>query len=493
MRFVVCLAVLGLSTAALAFSQKAGKGGSIAPIGHEYLTMQAAKDVGLPDFNDTDARALATKYQANLEKLQTDGTLEKMGWKVGGFQGFVQSWWQGIGTQSRFEEFIRYSLSAADTYMAKPNSLNAYSAAMGQRWVDEMGFPQMQQQVATGCFNVVAQEPEENMADHFMRRGDDLVTTETAYNVAMARLKKYFAAAVTADDVLIPMRDGGISGGYYYLVSKPYFLLGRVAHLVQDSFSPEHTIRGTGATFVMDPPYYSGTSTENDYSQIAEIKDWDCAPNTYQHKHVGASALVSDMNVSGDLIWKKYSERENTTTATVADLKPVAKAAYNATQDLYRAFVAARARWRQERVQKAGERGPGYNPAQDLDAFITRWMTLNRNIPIPKQFVNANVHRPDCQKLPNKELSVSERKAKEATRNKLRQACLVKTARLSSDAKEPDYNKPPFFWTGGEGTGENRPTPALFLAERAKTTDDLLKKTPQPTLRRTQSTGDLPK
>ena len=484
------LFALTASNSAGAFSQKALSG--TVPIGHEYLTIRGAQLTGLTEFNDTEAAVLANKYQRDMKRLTDDGTLEKMGWKLTGVSGFAQSWWQGLGTQSREEEIVRYSLNHAGSYVTGAG-LNAFSAAMGQRWVDEMGFPQKQQPTPKSCFNVVGQEPEENMPDHFMRRGDQLVTNETAYNMAMARLRKYFAAAVNAPDELMPMRDGGLTGGYYYLVTKPYFLLGRALHLVQDSFSPEHTLRGTPpSTFVIDPPYYTENSKKGDYKKIIEIKDWDCSPDTFQHSHVKPKT----MDQNGDMIWKGYGSREKTFGQTDNDLKPVAQAALEATKDLIAIFVRARAQFRQVQVAKVGQRGVTYDPGPDLQPFIQDWMTLDKGqILVPKKFVDPKIHRPDCAKLPNGALDVKARQKNEATRNKLRQACLTNDAasRLSSDPKDPDHNKPAFFWTGAPGDGTDAPTPVAHVQTRAKTTDDIGLKKTKPTLRRTQSTGDLKK
>ena len=427
---------------ALAFTQKAAKGGVFSPIGHEFLVLRAAKDSGLPAFEDSSAAALAKEHHAALKALEKKGVLKQMGWTVGGVAGAAQSLQYGRGTRSKYEEIIKYSLDAAADLVKGARSLRAFSVVVGQRWVDEMGFAQVGVVSGKACFNTVAQEPEEIMADHFMRRGDVPETDASAHKAAIARFQRYYAAAVKAPDTLVPFRDGALTGGAFYVVSEAYMLLGRAVHLVQDSFSPDHTLRGTGTKVVVDPPYYTKSSTENDYMKIALIKDWDCSPDTYQHSHViaGPGLTPGNNDISGDIIWKPFGQRESKLGACVADLKPVAKAAFNATKDLYAIFVAQR-----------GKGSPDtYSPEGDeaLKGFVQKWLSLDESIAVPPVSATSKKHRRACQKLKGRVLGIEARAEKERERNKRRQKCLKRSGRLSADAADADHNKPPYFWRG---------------------------------------------
>ncbi len=431
----------GVSTGAAAFSQKGSSGGLASPIGHEYLCVRGALDSGAASYkNDGDPAALAKKYAAALDQLDKDGTLEKMGWSKSGLSAKAQGLWYGWGLQTKHEEVLKYSLDAVGKMVAGGPSLNAFSVAVGQRWVDEMGFATAGAVKGSSCFNAVAQEPEENMADHFMRRGDEQNKSGllAAYNEGIDRFKAYYAAAVAADDGLVPLRDGTLGGGRFYLVNKPYLLLGRAMHLMQDSFSPEHTIRATPggkdqkARIVLDPPYYTKDSSEADYRQIVDIKDWDCAPGTYQHAHpkLGPGFTPGNMDISGDLIWKPYKQRKETFGAPVGDLKPFARAAYQATVDLYQRFEA----------DHAGKRVD----AGALKQFLDKWMTLSMTISYPGKPENEKLHRPACS---GKSLDAAARLQKEGPRTKAKDACLKYSGRLGK-AGEHDFNHAPYFWTG---------------------------------------------
>lgn len=427
----------------MAFTQKAGKGGVFSPIGHEFLVLRAAKDSGVGVFKDGDAAALAKRYEDVLKALESKKVLAAMGWKLKGIAGAIQHFIYGRKTSSRYEEILKYSLDAAEKLVKGVRSLRAFSVAMGQRWVDEMGFAQVGVVRAKSCFNSVAQEPEDIMADHFMLRGDqEGETSKTAHASAIERFKKYYRAAIRAPDTLMAFRDGALVKGAFYVLHRPYVLLGRAVHLLQDSFSPDHTIRGNGKTVVLDPPYYNERSTVKDYMQIAAIKDWDCSPGTYQHSHpvAGPGLTPGNNNISGDIVWKRLAERDSTFGARVADLKPLGRAAYVATKELFAIFAARRAEGNTA----------GYSAAKDeaLSRFIERWLSLNPEIPVPQVSKSSKTHRPSCRKLPGGSTSVKERLAKDAERNARRQKCLERSGRLASDKDHPDHNKPPYFWRG---------------------------------------------
>lgn len=60
--------------------------------------------------------------------------------------------------------------------------------------------------------------------------------------VKLANFVNYFTAAATAPSERMLVWDGGGTSSLVE-VDRNYFLLERAAHLLQDSFSPEHTVR----------------------------------------------------------------------------------------------------------------------------------------------------------------------------------------------------------------------------------------------------------
>jgi hypothetical protein len=198
----------------------------------------------------------------------------------------------------------------------------AWSAAMGQRWVDIMGF-----RVGVGgvwkdqtkCFDAVAQNPDNVQYDHFLRKSDEVGQPGrlAAIQGSIGRMKSLFIEAVRAGDEKMDFVDGGFTQTPYTGdkgAITSFFLLGRVAHALQDSFSPEHTIR------------------DKRLKSIVDVKSYICTPGSEQHRH------KPPMNSQhGDVIWTK------TPYEKTANLKDYALAALNATAALFRAFVEARA------------------------------------------------------------------------------------------------------------------------------------------------------
>ncbi len=123
------------------------------------------------------------------------------------------------------------------------------SAVLGNRWVDNMGFPSLStlatpsKDPRTGfnCLMAVAQDQDAVMYEHFLRKEADVSTAKVdgrknAIEGSIRTLRKLIVEAIAAPDVAIDASDGGALH-VDSTVSLRYFLLGRALHLVQDSFS----------------------------------------------------------------------------------------------------------------------------------------------------------------------------------------------------------------------------------------------------------------
>lgn len=136
------------------------------------------------------------------------------------------------------------------------------------------------------CFDAAAQEPVEVQYDHFMRRYDDRSGSGgvKAATGSRQRFIQYFVAAAMAPKTTMKVWDGG---GYSALteVDRNYFLFGRAAHLFEDAFSSEHTVR----------------IADDNYERVRQVKSYMCAAGSEQHTH--SNAKIFDYS-SGDVIWK---------------------------------------------------------------------------------------------------------------------------------------------------------------------------------------------
>jgi hypothetical protein len=252
---------------AWAFTQKS----PVTPIGHEWLTVEGAK-------------AIAKEFpELNPPKNEITGKSA--------------------------------ACRACDQYGTKSHAV--WSAVMGQRWIDIMGFVKEKALTPWGCLDPVAQDPEEVQYDHFLRGRKDVGDQgrEKAIRESIQRFERYFLAAAAAKDETIWFTDGGAAAADYKAL-KPYFYFGRALHLFQDSFSPEHAVR--------------------DGSKVYDIKSYLCTEKSLQHVHDLPVALLKNYGV-GDVLWKspvKSASRDN--------LRPHGELALRATTDLWRAFMRAR-------------------------------------------------------------------------------------------------------------------------------------------------------
>lgn len=276
---------------------------ALMPMGHEWLTRMAAIELlgvsplsppDLPDPNDP-----------------------RIGWRPG--RGLA--WNTKLDTPGAQDEARRIRSQAfADTRYA-PRYKPVYDAILGERWVDLAGYSVAQ---SKSCWDAVAQEPADIQYDHFMRRYDDAGASGgvNAAKRSQQRFIAYFVAAATAPKTTISVYDGGITSSRVS-VDKNYFLFGRAAHLFEDSFSSEHTVR----------------VADDNYVKVRQVKSYLCALGSEQHSH--SLAAIADYS-SGDVIWKQTIDgRLNPSwdAYKASNMKPVALVAAEATKDLWAAFV----------------------------------------------------------------------------------------------------------------------------------------------------------
>jgi hypothetical protein len=275
----------------------------IFPMGHEWLTRMAAIEVlGVSPVSPPDA---------------PDPNDPRIGWQPG--KGLA--WNIGLNTPGAQDEVRRIKGQPSSNTRYAPRYEPVLDAIIGERWVDLGGYSVAQ---SRKCWDAVAQEPADIQYDHFMRRYDD-AGAEGGVNAArrsQQRFIDYFVAAAAAPKTTISVYDGGVTSSAV-TVDKNYFLFGRAAHLFEDSFSSEHTVR----------------SPDDNYIKVRQVKSYLCAPGSEQHSH--AISAILDYS-SGDVIWKSTVDgRLNPTwnAYKASNMKPVALVAAEATKDLWAAFV----------------------------------------------------------------------------------------------------------------------------------------------------------
>lgn len=362
-----------------AFTQQ-GAWGVATPVGHEYLCVESART--LRNFPE-----LASQGYKEIREILRDNRVAFERLKD------ANSRLKRKGTLTQEMGLVR-SYSAQRSY----RNLPALSAALGQRWVDTMGFSATYYK---SCFDHVAQLPNAIMPDHFMRRHGDVGPSgrRAAHREGVRRLRRYFMDAVRARRDLVPITDASASQGHF-LVLRDYFLLGRAFHLLQDSFSPEHTIR-----------------TGRGLRQIREIKHYGCLLNTFQHSH--DKPLIENRKTNGDVIWATgrfsgWSSRNLTIWA---------KAALAASQDLWIAYLSARRRPSSARRQ--------------IDKVINKWMTLTAK---PARPPGEGYRRKHCPKGWRSTMSLLIRE--KAVLVPRRTKCLQRYTGYSI----LHQSKPPYYW-----------------------------------------------
>jgi hypothetical protein len=150
--FYVVLASVPVRRAS-AFTQYAAK--TVVPIGHEWLTRQAALELfdGLTMRSDDPRRRWPADAPGRATRLDLSGADTEV---------------------SRIKKVSMAATSDAMKYYgAKYDAI--FAAVVGERWVDLGGFNVTTETLWNGmdCWDGVAQQPADLQYDHFMRRYDD--------------------------------------------------------------------------------------------------------------------------------------------------------------------------------------------------------------------------------------------------------------------------------------------------------------------------------
>jgi hypothetical protein len=352
--FVAGLVTLGLigSPVARAFTQSgaATAFGNGIPMGHEWITRLAALEViggdPLPPDPNDPRKSWGTKGRAKNTNISSPGAQAEVA-------------------------RIRKLMTTENRYLSVFTPI--FDAIVGERWVDIGGFnvtkSKKVSEVASklglkshDCFDAVAQEPVEIQYDHFMRQYDDRDAAggPKAARSSQQRFVDYFVAAAMAPPTTMRMWDGG---GYsaQYNVDRNYFLFGRAAHLFEDSFSSEHTVR---------------LQVDN-YERVRQVKSYLCASGSEQHSHKVPTA--TDFS-SGDVIWIEGTALTvNSGNVIVlagwasykaSFMKPTALVATEATKDLWAAFI------RTMGTPMAQREATARSEAQTL---VANWLNFDEN------------------------------------------------------------------------------------------------------------------
>ncbi len=281
--------------------------GSAIPMGHEWLTRRAAIEVLLA----TDPKHL----NPNDPVVPNDPNDPRRYWTIGLAKNLDLS-----NAQSEVNRIM--SMPYTDPRYASTYKL-VFDPIIGERWVDIAGFNVTQSSIGSyNCFDMVAQEPVEVQYDHFMRQWNDSGGQGgvNAAQQSQARFISYFVAAAMAPTTAIRVWDGG-GTSTQYTVDRNYFLMGRAAHLFEDSFSLEHTVR---------------LSVDN-YVTVRQVKSYLCALGSEQHTHQAPNTFNY---TSGDVIWTNCTNLSLGWGSYIpSNMKTNALVAMEATKDLWAAFI----------------------------------------------------------------------------------------------------------------------------------------------------------
>ena len=325
------------------------------PMGHEWVTRMAAIELlgyappTVPDVPDpSDPRKVWTQGLAKNTNLSAAGAQAEVG---------------RIKAQSYNDQ--RY----ASRYKA------VFDVIVGERWVDIAGYNVIGGKMGPAtvdCWDAVAQEPQEIQYDHFMRRYDDRNGQGgvTAANTSQQRFIAYFVAAAMAQPEIISVYDGGAAGSAVVDVDHNYFLFGRAAHLFEDSFSSEHTVR----------------IPADNYTSVRQVKSYLCAAGSEQHTHSTDAILKY---TSGDVVWIPGTGIDTTWNAYKASfMKTGALVATEATKDLWAAFIRTMGTPMAQRETVA---------RAEADTLVKNWLSYDENE--MKAWYDDEAHRDDTYVL----------------------------------------------------------------------------------------------
>lgn len=337
-RMMTTLLFLPLLAAAPAgaFTQSVGTSvANLSPMGHEFLTRQSAMELlGSPVAQPPD---LPDPQDPRIE------------WRRTGKPGLAKN--TNISSPG--------ARAAADWIRARGTTENRYrsrftpvlDAIIGERWVDIGGYNVL---TSMECFTSVAQEAVDGQYDHFMRRWDDRDGEGGVRSAQQSRDRfvRYFIEAATASQTTMLAYDGGASNSTSMEVDRNYFLLGRAIHLLQDSFSPEHTARIAADNFV----------------SVRQVKAYLCAPGAEQHSHGNDKVF---WYASGDVIWLKGTGLDPRWEAYKPSSMTVpAIVAMEATKDLWAAFIRTMGTPPDQRASVA---------RSEAETLAANWMAFDPN------------------------------------------------------------------------------------------------------------------
>jgi hypothetical protein len=313
--------------------------GSGVPMGHEWLTRRAAIEVLLatdpkhldpadpvvPNDPNDPRRSWTNGLAKNLDLSKAQSEVDRI-------KGMPY-------TDSRFQS----------TYKL------VFDPIIGERWVDIAGFNVTSSTLGSyNCFDAVAQEPVEIQYDHFMRQYNDSggLGGVNAARQSQQRFMNYFIAAAMAPPTQILVWDGG-GTSKKYTVDRNYFLLGRAAHLFEDSFSLEHVVR----------------IPDDMYTSVRQVKSYLCAQGSEQHSHATPNTFGDD---SGDVIWKPETNLGLGWKSYIpSNMKTNALVAMEATKDLWAAFIRTMAQPPGSVRQKQAE--------LEAQTLVNYWLSVDAN------------------------------------------------------------------------------------------------------------------
>ena len=270
------------------------------PMGHEWLTRSAALEL-------LNQEHIINADPNDPRKKWTDGLAKN----------------PDISTAQTEIRRIQAKSNHNPPYQPKYDDI--YAAIIGERWIDIAGFNVSNAKAdlaGTNCFNAIPQEPAEFQQDHFMRRYDE-VGGQGGVDAAFCAQKRFishFVNAALAEKKRINVWDGA---GYAEKaeVDHNYLLFGRAAHLFQDAFSQEHTVR----------------LEEDRYKTVRQVKAYLCSQGAEQHTH-STSRIINFK--SGDVIWNEDSHNTfGWYSYNASNIKNDSLVALEASKDLWAAFI----------------------------------------------------------------------------------------------------------------------------------------------------------
>lgn len=308
----LCLIVsLFASASAFAFTQRSISvfgAGDVVPMGHEWITRMSAMElIGY---------APGTVPDCKPGKPWCDPGDPRNGWPA---QGLAKKLDLSSAEAQREVARIKSLTTDEPTFLSRYKAV--HDAILGERWVDITGYNVVTSQY---CWTAVAQEAVDAQYDHFMRKWNEFEGQGGlhAAQQSRARFVTYFVNAAMAPPTSMYAYDGGAQASKAMIVDRNYFLFGRAVHLLQDSFSSEHTVRRRDKAF---------------YTRVQQVLSYMCAKGAEQHTHSNDEVLNF---TSGDVIWKPGTRFEpGWGTYRGSNMKDLPLAATEASKDLWAAFI----------------------------------------------------------------------------------------------------------------------------------------------------------